>query len=250
MILNSRYSKNILGQDFFLGDLHGSLTNLKKLLYKVKFNKHKDRVFSVGDLIDRGTHSYECLSLLDEPWFNSILGNHEQFLLNVERDDSYKAAVWFKNGGDWWLKISNEQRLRVRELIVSKVPLTMSIETSAGLIGLVHAEYPFESWPVTSVNEEDIHKMLWGRSEIEENKHSNISYVDYVVSGHTPLSSPKLRGKRIFIDTGEGYQPSEKIPNPKLTACEFTEKTLTFHCVTNTSYSTNKVNLALKDSQN
>jgi serine/threonine protein phosphatase 1 len=236
MILNSVYSKNISGRDFFLGDLHGNFINLKKLLRKIKFVECRDRLFAVGDLIDRGDFSYECLNLLREPWFFSVLGNHEHFLLDVESDSSFKAALWLNNGGHWWQYLSKEKKLEARELVASKVSLTLSVETSAGLVGVVHAQYPFEVWPPTYVNEEDIRKMLWGRSEHERGGSINILNVDYIVSGHTPLIAPKIIGKRIFIDTGEGYQPSEKIPNPTLTVCEFIKKTAVFHGVTKNSY--------------
>lgn len=243
MILNSAYSKNISGRDFFLGDLHGKFMNFKRLLRKIKFDEFKDRLFAVGDLVDRGEFSYECLSLLKEPWFFSVLGNHEHFLLYVESDDSFKAAVWLNNGGSWWQHLSNEKKLEARELVASKAPLTLSVETSAGLVGVVHAQYPFQLWPPTDVSEEDIRKMLWGRSEHEGVLSSNTSNVDYIISGHTPLIAPKIIGKRIFIDTGEGYQPSEKIPNPTLTVCEFAEKTIIFHSVIENNYKSISKNL-------
>jgi len=45
---------NQAGKDYVIGDLHGCYELLERLLDAVGFDKSKDRLFSVGDLIDRG----------------------------------------------------------------------------------------------------------------------------------------------------------------------------------------------------
>lgn len=47
-------------------------------------------MFSVGDLIDRGGKSRDCLSLLYEKWFHAVKGNHEDIL-----------NIIVNEGGDW-----------------------------------------------------------------------------------------------------------------------------------------------------
>lgn len=73
--------KNTNGRDFIIGDLHGCYDELHALLTRVDFDTEKDRVLSVGDLIDRGPYVSDCLRLLDEPWFFAVRGNHEQLWL-------------------------------------------------------------------------------------------------------------------------------------------------------------------------
>ncbi len=72
---------NVDGRDFVVGDLHGCFDELAKLLKYVNFDPKKDRLFSTGDLIDRGPKPEECLELLNKPWFYSVLGNHEDLML-------------------------------------------------------------------------------------------------------------------------------------------------------------------------
>lgn len=72
---------NIDGRDFVVGDLHGCFDELGNLLKHVKFNPAIDRLFSTGDLMDRGPKSLECVSLLNKTWFYPVLGNHEDILL-------------------------------------------------------------------------------------------------------------------------------------------------------------------------
>ena len=74
--------KNTSGKDYVVGDLHGCFELLERLLKQVEFNSATDRLFSVGDLIDRGPDSLRCLQLLEQPWFYAVQGNHENMLLN------------------------------------------------------------------------------------------------------------------------------------------------------------------------
>ncbi|MGL9724118.1 metallophosphoesterase [Sodalis sp. (in: enterobacteria)] len=39
----------------------------------------------LGDLIDRGPQSEACLPLLENPWFRSVRGNHEQMACPAHR---------------------------------------------------------------------------------------------------------------------------------------------------------------------
>ena len=73
-----KFKENWHGRDFVLGDLHGCLELLQIEMIKVGFNEETDRIFSVGDLVDRGPDSLKCLELVFEPWFHSVLGNHEE----------------------------------------------------------------------------------------------------------------------------------------------------------------------------
>lgn len=52
--LLARFPKNEGGRDFVIGDLHGCLEEFRDLLQQLQFNRERDRMFSVGDLIDRG----------------------------------------------------------------------------------------------------------------------------------------------------------------------------------------------------
>lgn len=90
MYVNVKFLKtvkaNYEGRDFLIGDLHGCYDELMKLLNYVKFDPQFDRLFATGDLIDRGPKSVECLELLSKPWFFSVLGNHEDLLIEKIKD--------------------------------------------------------------------------------------------------------------------------------------------------------------------
>ncbi|MHB1641444.1 MAG: metallophosphoesterase [Acidithiobacillus sp.] len=106
-----------------MGDLHGCVEHLRVLLRYVGFDESTDRLFSVGDLVDRGPDSPGALELLKEthagvqPWFYPVMGNHDAMLLAVlmqykdanlrglsdvdrARAEVY-ASAFFGNGGKW-----------------------------------------------------------------------------------------------------------------------------------------------------
>lgn len=78
-----RHEANMTGRDFVVGDLHGCVEHLRVLLRHVGFDESADRLFSVGDLVDRGPDTPGSLELLKAPWFYPVMGNHDAMLLAV-----------------------------------------------------------------------------------------------------------------------------------------------------------------------
>jgi len=68
---------------YAIGDIHGCFAELQKLLSLVAFNPEKDRLWLVGDLINRGPQSLEVLRFVK--FLGSaatvVLGNHELYAL-------------------------------------------------------------------------------------------------------------------------------------------------------------------------
>lgn len=148
------FEANTVGRDFTVGDLHGSFSLLEKLLSHVSFDPAIDRLFSVGDLVDRGPESLRCLELLNEPWFYAVRSNHEQMMLEAFRG-GYMGPFWLQNGGMWGLDAlgdfhrgvpqSKEWGTRLLELLdkVDDLPLVMTVSLRSGKkVHIIHAELP------------------------------------------------------------------------------------------------------------
>lgn len=146
-------SANIDGRDFVVGDLHGCFDELAKLLVHVKFDPSKDRLFSTGDLIDRGPRSTDCISLLTKKWFHAVLGNHEDLMLN-------KLKMIENNEVE---DLTNEEIEYIKDLVkfvpyILDMPLVYEIEHLLhGKIYIVHSEilpehlFPFSETEMSGV---------------------------------------------------------------------------------------------------
>lgn len=152
-------------------------------------------------------------------WFIPVLGNHELFLLQCEENGTLN---WQLNGGTWWQKLTSEERAIAKACILNDYHLTLSVDTVLGKIGVVHAQFPLQKWPmsVDDINQSNIFQLMWDRDIIQQNKGVYFAGIDYLISGHTPVKMPMLKGQQLFIDTGSGHKPSDYIDNPRLTICE------------------------------
>lgn len=64
-----RFEANTAGRDFVVGDVHGMVEMLCKEMDSIRFNPAKDRLFSVGDLVDRGPQSKDALNWMPSRGF-------------------------------------------------------------------------------------------------------------------------------------------------------------------------------------
>lgn len=139
------YRANLAGRDFVVGDLHGCKALLLQLLSHVGFDTRVDRLFSVGDLVDRGPDSLGCLRLLNDRWIHSVRGNHEQMMIDwlASEDD---GGHWFANGGDWVLEHRDGDARKEIEALgrrLAELPLMATVTLRDGTrFHVVHAEFP------------------------------------------------------------------------------------------------------------
>jgi bis(5'-nucleosyl)-tetraphosphatase (symmetrical) len=70
---------------YAIGDLQGCFDELQTLLDKIHFNPKQDKLWFVGDLVNRGPKSLECLRFVKKLSHQAItvLGNHDLHLIAV-----------------------------------------------------------------------------------------------------------------------------------------------------------------------
>ncbi len=199
---------NTEGIDYICGDIHGCMDELHATLTEVGFDYFKDRLFCTGDLTDRGASSHRALRLIREPWFYTVLGNHEDMILDSFRLQTKEAVtVHRNNGGDWFY----DQPLKWQVDYVDELKkLPMGIQV--GDVAIVHADYPFNKWDLESLQsmwesgdyEATLkHALTWSRETIEgKGEPRNVKEIQYIYCGHTIVSYPVEIGNIRFIDTG------------------------------------------------
>jgi serine/threonine protein phosphatase 1 len=194
---------------FFVGDIHGEITKLNEKLEEVGFDKERDHLFSVGDLIDRGEDSLSCLALIQEEWFRAVRGNHEDLMINaVVNESDNHLACWLQNGSDWYFDLNQEDRMYANDLAKianDELPYVMEIHHRDKVIVMCHANYPSNDY-TGNVSRDDLHDIVWDRSRIDNLKRNKpseaIKGADLFVFGHTPLRSTLKVDNCLWIDTG------------------------------------------------
>ena len=197
-----KMSINRQGRDIFVGDIHGFLEIFQKGLAALKFDQNKDRVFCVGDLIDRGPDSLACLRLTQEKWFHAVLGNHERMLWQQLQHGYGRRQLENR----WQFELSQAE---VEEclVILGDMPLALTVQTEQSAVGVVHAYVPeYMAWDdfcqaLEDGQQEIIELATENRGIVRRGRRSNVVGVDWVVIGHQALQQPQTYGNIICIDT-------------------------------------------------
>lgn len=187
---------------FVVGDLHGCYDLLMNKLKEAKFDFKKDLLVAVGDLIDRGAQSLECLRLINETWFKTVRGNHEQMAINGINGNQQSLYAWMHNGGGWYFKLNDSDKKEAEALInkCNELPLIIELSINNKLIVVAHADYPHNEYKFGK--EISNKQVIWSRERLEKNDNSEIKGVEFFIFGHTPLREVTQIANRVYIDTG------------------------------------------------
>jgi serine/threonine protein phosphatase 1 len=210
-------SQNFSGTDYIVGDIHGQFEQLKKTLYNIGFNENKDRLFSTGDLVDRGYNSSSAITWIEKNWFFPVMGNHDEFVLwshyKLPEFDNERWASEM-NGGKWWFNLTNNEQQKIAESL-KNLPHAIEIQKDKK-IGIVHADVPGDpDWSIFKdlLKERDSETMK--RCKINRDRASNednpiIKNIDSVYFGHCSFPEAFKKGNCHYVDTGSAYETYNK----------------------------------------
>jgi serine/threonine protein phosphatase 1 len=192
---------------FVIPDIHGCARTLAALLFDVLKLTVQDKVYFLGDYVDRGPRSKEVLDQiinLQQKGFTLHLlrGNHEEMLLRACGSIEY-YRVWIMNGGKETLaSFSIEDPCEVPSeyrTLCATLPCYMDLHDCI----LVHAGLnnavpdPFS----------DVEYMLWSRAGAPSQQNLGQKRI---ISGHTPVSRERIKQSimtnHILLDNGCVYK--------------------------------------------
>ncbi len=193
-----------------IGDIHGCYYTLTELVKVIKSKYPDIKIYSVGDLVDRGKYSYEVVEYIKNEKIVFTPGNHDyMFLYFIEEPSSILGNAWIYNGSES-TTVSYEKR-------VEKIPEHMEfIRTSSLFLNLddcfishagISAYYKSKLQKnyldnldnlkkIINNNITSEHGILWTRDELV-----NIGKLQVV--GHTRMNEVTLdeKSNTIYIDT-------------------------------------------------
>ncbi|WP_312689148.1 protein-serine/threonine phosphatase [Kosakonia sp.] len=188
---------------WIVGDLHGCHRQLMQALRVRHFDPWQDLLVCVGDVIDRGPESVQCLKLLQKPWFKTVRGNHEQMAIDALREGD--MAMWQLNGGNWFSTLEAEERQHALEGLqrCAQLPYILELHCQNGVNVVAHADYPAAEYQWEKAIDQE--SVLWRRDRLNQllaGKGSKIAGADHFWFGHTPLRARYDAYNLHYIDTG------------------------------------------------
>ncbi len=217
-----------------VGDLHGHRDLLEQQLELHRFDPGRDRVFSVGDLVNRGPDSLGTLALVEEPWFHAVLGNHDLMLLNYLGYYSsriHRRASYPSGAGEWVKQAQARHPKLLRRLADRLARLPLAIHVADRIpFNVMHGDLaPFGSSQERLFDRDDVCLHDADRSaSSRQNFHqalgstlSDLPFKDRVIRisdsafrslhltyvGHSPVREVVVHNSYIYIDQGVCQRP-------------------------------------------
>jgi hypothetical protein len=180
----------------FIGDIHGCIEETRELLAAVA-PAPDDQVISLGDVVDKGPASEECVSLWIERGYRAVRGN---------RDAQWLASRRTRGPIEQWL-MTRPLFIDMPERDV--IAVHGGIVPWLGISGLDRQSHTLDS--LRFVRREDGGK--WVTVPKGEEREGDVFWADLwdgertVVYAHVPTASrePAVRAKSVGIDTGCVY---------------------------------------------
>ena len=184
-----------------IGDIHGCLELLKRLMDRVKWQPDQDRLIFLGDYIDRGSDSKGVIDFLLELMRESeniqcIIGNHESMFLDFL--SGIDISTFLINGGENTLRsyYRKGETIIPPEHIQFLKELKILVELQDFYI--VHAGLK----PGLQIKDQCIDDMIWIR---EPFIYSKYDFGKKILFGHTVFFDPLIMDNKIGLDTGAVY---------------------------------------------
>jgi serine/threonine protein phosphatase 1 len=193
---------------FVIGDIHGCYHSFKKMIEKKIVPTKKDKIFLLGDYINKGPHSAKTvdyiLNLISEGYrIYPLRGNHEDTVLRTEEESPEILSWLLKDSPD--LLENKRLKPKYRDFFKS-LPYYYELDK----FFIVHAGFNFKKEEPFK----DKISMLWRRKFDND---YNFTGGKTIIHGHQPenieqiLESINKKSDVIGLDNGVCYIKNHKI---------------------------------------
>ncbi|WP_281708907.1 hypothetical protein [Phaeobacter italicus] len=113
---------NPAGSDYVISDVNGCLSVLTSLLNSVNFSSN-DRLFLVGNIIDKGAHSKELIDFTSADNIFPILGSSELIMCMALHPQASRSTSelfmeqWDLHGGQWRHSLAKSELSRLYSIV-------------------------------------------------------------------------------------------------------------------------------------
>lgn len=170
---------SITPRRIIIGDVHGHYDGLMHLLDRIA-PAQTDQVYFLGDLIDRGPASAQVVSFVQKNGYTSLLGNHEQLMLEAfPGGQTFAPGVqaWLFSGGRTTVASYTDVSLLMDHLEWMK---TLPLYLDLGDVWLVHAGLD----PKLPLESQSAQEFCWIREAFHRSTESYFSN-KLIITGHT-----------------------------------------------------------------
>ena len=132
--------------DYIISDIHGDKKKFLKMLNLIKFNPAQDKLYILGDVIDRGKYGIDIIEFI-VPYIRQgsmvlIKGNHELFC-QYYLEGKLSEQMWSAFGGEDTLrivKLMKEDEKKNLHAFIRGLPHFLEIDTKGwGRVCLTHS---------------------------------------------------------------------------------------------------------------
>ncbi|WEJ63245.1 symmetrical bis(5'-nucleosyl)-tetraphosphatase [Thiomicrorhabdus lithotrophica] len=216
---------------YVIGDLQGCFDELQSLLKSINYQSENDHLWFVGDIVNRGPKSLECLrfvkELSEQGKADTVLGNHDFHLLAA-----YAGLEKFTSKSDTLSDILNAPDvdnlldwLRLQPLLVSHpvyqavmvhagIPPQWTIKEAKGYAKEVQLQLAQPDWQNFVVNH-----LFGSEPNTWDNSLSGYERIRYIVNAFARMRFCDANGKLEFklksapTESQSEYQPWFVFPN-------------------------------------
>lgn len=195
---------------YVISDIHGQMDALMKILDKIQFTEH-DELYILGDVIDRGSQSLECIQwIMEQDNVLTLLGNHELIFYD---NCIHNAPALYHTLEEVRRKLDKEQQQKIITWI-ENMPECKLITVNGQKFFLNHTQIPSEQY-----FQKDLTDRFFPDYSIYKDYH-HLTVKNFIcIHGHIPTMQMRIwhgqsKNNKIWtnpsktildIDCGSGY---------------------------------------------